>query len=138
MISIRSHVDGGLAIEKETIIALVSFSHFLFSEIRSKMVHIADHVIRQVNECLVKHAFPVLDENQQHSIKGQFVEVVGNNHPVHKIISEYDQHFTFPLLYIFLGNLVFLACMGWFRAIQQVFQWLNLKVGCFPCMHGLV
>ncbi|XP_064629050.1 T-complex protein 11-like protein 1 [Lineus longissimus] len=57
------------------------------SEIKSKIAHVADHVIRQVDECLVKHAFPALDQNQQSSIRGQFVEVVNSQHPVHTIIT---------------------------------------------------
>lgn len=60
-----------------------------FSELAGSMLNVAEQVKKEVNECLVKHGYPDLDEKRRSLLDGQISQVVDPKHPVHSVLSVY-------------------------------------------------
>ena len=52
------------------------------------MPNVADQVKKDVEECLLKHGFPALDENRKTLLDAQINQVVEESHPVHSLLSK--------------------------------------------------
>ncbi|XP_014662644.1 PREDICTED: T-complex protein 11-like protein 1 isoform X2 [Priapulus caudatus] len=67
-------------------------------DISTKIVNVAEQIEKEVNACLEKHGYPMLEGDRPMVLKGQIKDVIESNHPVHKLISsrvmEFIKHVT--------------------------------------------
>ena len=62
-----------------------------FSELPEKLVQIADHIIKQVNETLVQHSYPQLSSMKADAVREQFPLCAARDHSVHRILRKWKK-----------------------------------------------